>query len=267
MNHDVSRRMALEEQMHGALNRDEFELYYQPKVDIASRNIIGVEVLLRWSNPALGEVPPEEFIPIAEQTGLITPIGEFVLTQALEMSASWQQKTGQIFTVAVNLSPRQFRDTNLVSFIEQAITQSGACVKSLELEITEGVLMSGHAYIDKALTTISHMGISIAMDDVGTGYSSLSYLRNYPFDVLKIERSFINDIADDMADRELVNAAIAMAHSLGLKVVAEGVETEEQLSLLAMQGCEIAQGYLFSKPVPAEEMTAMLISANNTASN
>ncbi|MCK4675284.1 MAG: EAL domain-containing protein, partial [Gammaproteobacteria bacterium] len=162
---------------------------------------------------------------------------------------------------AINLSPRQFRDPNLIAFIEKAIVQSGVSGESLELEITEGVLLSGHAHIDNALAALNDLDVSIAMDDFGTGYSSLSYLRSYPFDVLKIDRSFINDITVDTADRELVNAAIAMAHSLGLKVVAEGVETEEQLALLAVQGCEIAQGYLFSKPVSAEEITGMLVSA------
>ncbi len=263
MNQNVSRRLALEEQMHGALDRGEFQLHYQPKIDINSRNIIGVEALLRWHNSALGEVSPVEFISIAEQTGLIVPIGEFVLTEALAMTARWQNKCKQTFTVAVNLSPRQFRDPNLIPFIEKAISQSGLTGKSLELEITEGVLMSGHGYIDKALADINALEISIAMDDFGTGYSSLSYLRSYPFDVLKIDRSFINDITVDMADRKLVNAAIAMAHSLGLKVVAEGVETEEQLALLTAQGCEIAQGLLFSMPVSAKEITEMISSANN----
>ena len=263
MNQNVSRRLALEEQMHGALDRGEFQLHYQPKIDINSRNMIGVEALLRWHNSALGDISPVEFISIAEQTGLIVPIGEFVLTEALAMTALWQNKCKQIFTVAVNLSPRQFRDPNLIPFIEKAISQSGLTGKSLELEITEGVLMSGHGYIDKALTDINDLEICIALDDFGTGYSSLSYLRRYPFDVLKIDRSFINDITEDKADRELVNASIAMAHSLGLKVVAEGVETEEQLAFLAARGCEIAQGLLFSMPVSAKEITEMITSANN----
>lgn len=261
MNQNVSRRLALEEQMHGALDRGEFYLYYQPKVDVNSCNIVGVEALLRWRNPALGDITPDELIPIAEQTGLIIPIGRFVLTKALEMTAVWQQKYKQPFTIAVNLSPRQFRDPNLVTFIEEVIAQSGVSGESLELEITEGVLMSGHTHIDKALAAIHDLGISLSMDDFGTGYSSLSYLRSYPFNVLKIDRSFVNDITVDMANRELVNAAIAMAHILGLKVVAEGVETQEQLALLTVQGCDIAQGYLFSKPVSAEKITEILVSA------
>jgi len=263
MNQEVSRRLHLEEQMHGALDRGEFRLCYQPQVDVGTRMIIGVEALLRWNNPALGDVSPTEFIPITEQTGLIIPIGQFVLSQALTMAAKWQQKLGRRFTMAVNLSPSQFRDPNLVPLIEKTILQTGLTDNSLELEITEGVLMSGHAYIDEALAALSDLGVGIAMDDFGTGYSSLSYLRSYPFDILKIDRSFINDITVDKADLELVNASIAMAHGLGLKIVAEGVETEEQLAHLANRGCEYAQGYLFCKPVSAEEITAMLESEDS----
>lgn len=257
MNQNVSRRLSLEVQMHGALERDEFRLLYQPQIDVTNGRFTGAEALLRWNNPVLGDVFPDEFIPIAEQTGLIVPIGNFVLRQALAMTQQWQQKYQQPFTMAVNLSPRQFRNPKLVSFIEQALHDFELSAQSLELEITEGVLMSGHAYTDEALDSLSKLGISIAMDDFGTGYSSLSYLRRYPFNVLKIDRSFVQDITEDTADRELVNAAIAMAHSLGLKVVAEGVETEAQLSHLTSQGCESAQGYLFSKAVSFEEITRL----------
>ena len=258
MNEGVSRRLILEEQMHGALDRGEFSLCYQPQIDVGSGQINGAEALLRWHNPALGEVSPGEFIPIAEQTGLIISMGQFVMTEALRMAANWQQRREQPLIMAVNLSPRQFRDPGLVPFIEDALSRSCVPHDALELEITEGVLMSGHAYIDDALAALSRLGVGIAMDDFGTGYSSLSYLRKYPFDVLKIDRSFINDITVDLADRELVNACIAMAHVLGLKVVAEGVETRAQLELLAAQGCDFAQGYLFSRPLSAEAMTALL---------
>lgn len=258
MNKEVSRRLLLEEQMHGALDRGEFRLCYQPKVELKSGAIIGVEALLRWSNPALGEVAPIEFIPIAEQTGLIIPIGQFVITEALRVSMKWQQQLGRQFSLAVNLSPRQFRDPNLVPFVEQALRQVAPLHAILELEITEGVLMSGHSYIKEALAALSGLGVSLAMDDFGTGYSSLSYLRDYPFDVLKIDREFINGISADNADRELVNAAVAMAHGLGLKVVAEGIETEEQRAQLALQGCDYGQGNLFSEPMPATELTRLL---------
>jgi diguanylate cyclase (GGDEF)-like protein/PAS domain S-box-containing protein len=258
MNYGVSRRLLLEEQMRGALERGEFYLCYQPKIDVDSNKIIGAEALLRWRNPALGEVLPTEFIPIAEQTGVIVPIGQFVLKQSLGWAAEWQRQQEAPFVVAVNLSPRQFRDPKLLSSIELIIEQAGIPAESLELEITEGVLMSGQGHIKDALNALSELGVSIAMDDFGTGYSSLSYLRDYPFNVLKIERNFINDIATNPADQKLVNAAIAMAHSLGMSVVAEGVESEEQLVLLAVQGCDQAQGYLFSKPIPPAGITNLL---------
>ncbi|MCP3669404.1 MAG: bifunctional diguanylate cyclase/phosphodiesterase, partial [Gammaproteobacteria bacterium] len=257
MNKGVSRRLQLEEQLHGALERNEFHLCYQPLVDIKRKAVVAVEALLRWDSSVLGYVSPDEFIPIMEQTGQIVPIGQFVLKEALTMTAKWQDYTPG-FRVAVNISPRQFRDPNLLQQIKEALCQSGISGELLELEITEGVLMSGQAYIDETLVALSELGIGIAMDDFGTGYSSLSNLRSYPFDTLKVDRSFINDITVDPADRELVNAAIAMAHGLGLKVVAEGVETEEQLAHLASQGCEFAQGYLFSKPVPPERIPELL---------
>lgn len=263
MNESVTKRLLFEEQMHGALDRGEFSLCYQPQVELASERIIGAEALLRWNNPILGEVPPFEFIPIAEQTGLIVTIGKYVLTEALSKAANWQQKTGGPFTIAVNLSPRQFRDPNLVSYIEETIIKCGISADALELEITEGVLMSGHTYIDHALAALNNLGINIAMDDFGTGYSSLSYLRNYPFDILKIDREFIQDIIFDPGDRELVNATIMMAHGLGLKVIAEGVETEEQRKLLLSLGCDFAQGYLFSKPLSHEDMSDLLADSDS----
>ena len=251
MNREVSRRLSLEEQIHGALDRGEFEVHYQLQVDATEGNMIGAEALLRWHNPILGDVSPVEFIPVAEHTGAIVPIGQFVLTEALEMTAKLRQRLGSHFRMAVNISPRQFRDPNLVNFVFNAIHQSGNSANNLELEITEGVLMSGHTYIEEALAALSNLGVSIAMDDFGTGYSSLSYLRSYPFNVLKIDRSFISDISQSSADQELIKATIAMAHVLGLKVVAEGVETEVQLSILKKLGCDYAQGYHFGKPVNA----------------
>ena len=258
MNQGVERRLLLEEQMHGALNRGEFTLLFQPQVDLTTRNIHSVEALLRWTNPALGSVSPMEFIPVAEHTGMIVTIGQYVLQQALRTVAMWREQLGRTLTVAVNLSPRQFRDPDLINFIQRTLQDSRIPATCLELEITEGVLMSGHTYIDEALRTLSSSGISIAMDDFGTGYSSLSYLRSYPFNALKIDREFINDITTDAGDRELVNAAITMAHGLGLKVVAEGIETEEQLQLLSSQGCDYGQGYFFNKPLSVEEITLLI---------
>ena len=259
MNKNVSRRLEIEEQIHGALERREFEILYQPKYDIHKNTIYGAEALLRWHNPALGTVSPAEFIPIAEQSGLIVALGDYVLQEALEAASKWHKNINPNFQIAANLSPRQFRNPALVMNIERLIRKYQIPSRCIELEITEGVLMSGHTYIDEALDNINDLGITIAMDDFGTGYSSLSYLRTYPFDVLKIDKSFINDVDNDPADRELINAAISMAHSLHLKVVAEGVETQTQLDFLIRMDCDYAQGYLFSKPVSAEEMGEILL--------
>ncbi len=254
MNTMMLRRFEIEEQMHGALERNEFELYYQPQFDVKKQNITGVEALLRWHNSTLGNVTPDEFIPIAEQTGLIIPIGRFVIKQAIDFLDEWQNSHHKNVTMAVNLSPCQFRDSELLSFIKGSLNESNVSAEDLELEITEGVLMSGQSHIHDTLIEISTLGIKLSMDDFGTGYSSLSYLRQYAFDVLKIDQSFISGIPLNKADSELVNTIIAMAHSLGLTVVAEGVETQQQLTLLDDLGCDLVQGYFFSKPLPAKQL-------------
>jgi EAL domain-containing protein (putative c-di-GMP-specific phosphodiesterase class I) len=240
------------------LKLKEFRLVYQLQVDDQSGKIIGAEALVRWNHPLLGDVSPEEYIPIAEHTGLIIPLGQFILTESLRMVTHWQAIYGSEFRIAVNLSPRQFRDPNLIDFITDALQISGISANTLELEITEGVLMSGHSFIDDALRDLSNLGIRLAMDDFGTGYSSLSYLRRYSFDTLKIDRSFIKDTAVSAASRELVTAIIAMGHALGLEIVAEGVETTMQLEFLAKRNCKYAQGYLFNQPVTATQVTERL---------
>lgn len=250
MNEEVSRRLNLEEHMRRALERGEFELYFQPKIEIATQKVVGAEALLRWSNAELGWVTPDEFIPIAEQNGMIVPIGQFVLEEAARVSQRWFQQFGYWFGIAVNLSPRQFRDPGLLAFIEKTLETHGVEPQYLEFEITEGVLMTGHSAINDALHRLSALGATLTMDDFGTGYSSLSYLRKYPFDVVKIDRSFINDINADEKSLELVNAAIAMSHGLGMQVVAEGVETEDQLAALHELNCDVAQGYLFGEAMP-----------------
>ena len=254
MNVNMLRRLEVEEQMRGALERGEFEVYYQPQIDAINKKIIGAEALLRWYNPALGNVTPDEFIPIAEHTGLIVPIGQFVLKQALSFLNIWQTEQQTSLRIAVNLSPRQFRDTELLNFIETSLTKANITADKLELEITEGVLMIGQAYIDNALMKLHELGVKLSMDDFGTGYSSLSYLRQYAFDILKIDRSFINGITSNKADCDLVKATIAMAHSLGLKVVAEGVETKEQFELLNQLECDYLQGYYFSKAITMKQL-------------
>lgn len=254
MNTKMLRRLEIEGQMRGALARGEFEVNYQPQINTLTREVIGAEALLRWHNPELGHVSPAEFIPIAEHTGLIVPIGQFVLEQALSFLNIWQTKHQSSLRIAVNLSPRQFRDNRLLSFIESALTNADIDASNLELEITEGVLMIGKSYIDNALVKLHELGIKLSMDDFGTGYSSLSYLRQYAFDILKIDRCFITNINNNKSDCDLVKGTIALAHSLGLKVVAEGVETKEQFEQLSLLACDYIQGYYFSKPITPQQL-------------
>ncbi|WP_372942240.1 EAL domain-containing protein [Shewanella sp.] len=258
MNNDIHRRLQVEEQLRNALKNNELEVYFQPFVDIRNRNIIGAEALLRWRNPKLGNVTPDEFIPIAEQTGLILSIGQFVLESAFSAACHWQIYYNRQFKIAINVSPKQFRENKFVDMLTALFSQYDIQPCSVELEITEGVLLSGDQIINSNLTAINDIGVSISMDDFGTGYSSLSYLRSYPFDTLKVDKSFISDITVDPGDLELVGAAIAMGHGLNLKVVAEGIETEEQYQLLNALKCDYGQGYLFSKPLPIAEFEALL---------
>jgi len=258
MNQCAQRRLAIEEQIHGALNRNEFSVFYQVKTNLSNGKIMGAEALLRWNNPALGNVPPDEFIAVAEQTGNIIQLGQFVLEQSLKQTAVWHKEYLQDFQIAVNLSPRQFRDPQLVQFIDNTLKANNVHASNLELEITEGVLLSGYNYVESMLNSITQLGVKMAMDDFGTGYSSLSYLRTYPFDVIKIDRSFINEITIAEKDRALINAIISMSHALNLKVVAEGIETEEQCQYLRNVNCDLGQGYLFSKPISAQDMTKLL---------
>lgn len=257
MNQAAARRLSIEQQMHSALDRGEFYLHYQPLYRLQDTQLIGVEALIRWRNPVLGQVPPDEFIPIAEQTGLIVKIGEFVIETAVKMACQWQRYQADL-RMAINLSPAQFRDTGLTNFIKDLLHRYPLTEGTLELEITEGVLLSGYAHTDEILKKLTDLDIRLVMDDFGTGYSSLSYLRRYPFKVLKIDRSFISDMTHDDGDRELVNAAIAMAHGLGIKVVAEGVEIDAQRLLLKSLTCDYGQGYFFSKPLSADDINAKI---------
>lgn len=254
MNEIILRRLEMEEQLHGALERDELKIFYQPKVDVKNGSVVGAEALLRWNNPVLGNVAPDEFIPIAEHTDLIIPIGKYVIENALRVLKRWELANNKTYTMAVNLSPRQFRDKNLIHFIQASLAEFNVHSETLELEITEGFLMFRNSYVDEILEELHKLGIKLSMDDFGTGYSSLSYLRQYSFDFLKIDRSFINGITLNKEDRDLVKATIAMAHSLDLSVVAEGVEIPDQLALLQGLGCDLAQGYYFSKPIPPEKL-------------
>lgn len=250
MNEQVTRRLVLENDLRRALERQEFEVLYQPKVDIDSGTIAGCEALVRWRRD--GElVSPVEFIPLAEETGLIVPIGEWVLQTACKEAGIWRER-GYPVSVAVNLSPRQFHEKDLVEKVVAMLEETGLTPAALELEITEGIVMDDVAEAIRTLRALREQGILFAIDDFGTGYSSLQYLKQLPLDSLKIDRAFIRDLPGDEEDAAIAAATISMAHSLGLKVVAEGVETEAQLYFLQQRGCELFQGYLFSKPVDAE---------------
>lgn len=258
MNEHVARRLSVEEQLYAALGRDEFSVFYQPKIRLGDGMIVGAEALLRWKNAELGQVEPDEFIPISEQTGFINPLGDFVLEQAVSDISRLNERYGRNLHVAINVSPRQFRQNGLIDNIEGYLQGRGVSKGLVELEITEGVLIGGQPNIESCLRKLHASGIEITMDDFGTGYSSLSYLREYPFDVLKIDRSFVRDISLDPEDRALIEAIIVMAHGLGLKVVAEGVETQEQAEFLKQRGCDSAQGYYFSRPLALPEFEKYL---------
>lgn len=261
MNLDVARRVLIEEQLRLALIHNELSLNYQPLFNLAEQKIIGAEALIRWSNPELGNVGPDEFIPIAEQTGLIVEIGLYVVREAIKQIALWRLKYDENLRIAINVSPMQFRDKVLQKEIFVLLEQYQLPCSAIELEITEGVLVSGFSTVEESLNTFHEAGVGIAMDDFGTGYSSLSYLRNYPFDTIKIDKSFVQDITSDNADLELVSAAISMGHGLHLNVVAEGVETQEQLKVLVGLNCDIGQGYLFGRPLLASEFEQVHLSS------
>ena len=263
MNESSHQRLRLESQLRKALQRDEFSLLYQPKIDMLTGRIIGAEALLRWHNKELGIVSPAEFIPLAEDTGLIIPIGEWVLRTACRQIREWHDQGLPLVRIAVNLSARQFRQGNLAAMIGLILDHEGLTPDCLPLEITESLLMDDVEESSRALNELKAMGLEIYLDDFGTGYSSLSYLKKFPIDGLKIDRSFVMDIPEDADDMALAEAIVAMSHALRLNVVAEGIETKKQLVFLKELGCEEAQGYFFSKPVSAEEFKALLASSPN----
>jgi len=262
MNAAALQKLTLENKLRRALERGEFQLYFQPQIDVRSWSIIGAEALIRWRHPDLGLVPPAEFIGLAEETGLILPIGEWVLHTACAQAKAWQDAGHAPLVMAVNISGRQFRGKNVAQTVGQAI---GACAldpRRIELEITESVLMHSVDETVNTLKTLRAMGPRIAVDDFGTGYSSLSYLRRFPIDTLKLDQSFIQDSVKDRGTAAIVAGVIDMAHGLGLEVIAEGVETAEQRTLLFQDGCHIMQGYLFGRPVPAPEFEQLLVTKN-----
>jgi EAL domain-containing protein (putative c-di-GMP-specific phosphodiesterase class I) len=261
MNKEMMSYLEIEKDLRNSIvHNDEFIMYFQPKIDLLSYRFIGVEALIRWKPKGKEMVPPDRFIPIAEECGLIIPIGKFVFRQSLMQVKHlidlgiWPEHA----KVAVNLSARQFSDPNLIHDLKDTIDMTGCPVDLIELEITESTLMD---HVENAIFTmrqIKQMGISIAIDDFGTGYSSLSYLKRFPIDVLKVDRSFVMDIPNDVSDMEITAAVIAMAHKLNLRVVAEGIETKEQLDFLRSNRCEYGQGYLIARPMSADELESYI---------
>ncbi len=259
MNVKARERLMLENQLRRALDRNEFALYYQPRVDLFSGRVIGAEALLRWRHPDMGLVPPAQFIPILEDTGMIIPVGEWVLQQAAQQNRTWQDLGLPRIRMAVNLSVRQFVQKDLAGSILAILERVGLSPEYLELEITEDLLLEHNQTNIITLTKLRNQGIHISIDDFGTGYSSLSYLKRLPIDTLKIDQSFLRDIENDPDNKAITSAIIAMAGSLHLNVLAEGVETEEQLAFLRAQGCNEIQGFSFSQPLTAEEFERMLV--------
>ncbi len=259
LNELAARRHALGNDLRHALERNELLLHFQPVIDTPPPGkLTSMEVLLRWQHPQHGFVPPSEFIPLAEETGMIVPIGEWVLWQACLQIVAWRDQGYDVPKLAINLSARQFREKTLAADIMRIMHETGVEPNCLVLEITESMLVQNVEDVIKTLQQLSALGLEISIDDFGTGYSSLSYLKRYPIHTLKIDRSFVRDIATDPNDVAIIAAIIAMAHSLKMKVIAEGVETEEQLAFLTQQGCGQFQGYYFSKPLPAAEVESRL---------
>ena len=258
MGAQVEERAELESALHRALERQEFELHYQPKVDLRSGQVRGVEALVRWRRPDVGLVPPDRFIPLAEETGLILAIGEWVLRTACAQVKAWHAAGYSGLSMAVNVSARQFRQQNVPGLVRAVLADTGLAARHLELELTESVLMQDKETVVRALRQLKQIGVRLSLDDFGTGYSSLSHLKDFPIDVVKIDRSFVRDVTNSVEGASLTKSIIAMARSLNMTTVAEGVETEGQLSFLNTNRCDAIQGYYFSRPLPTNDLVALL---------
>ncbi|HEY1738565.1 MAG TPA: bifunctional diguanylate cyclase/phosphodiesterase, partial [Acidimicrobiia bacterium] len=257
------RKLALVGELRSVIDNHGLVLHYQPKVEIATGRVIGVEALVRWPHEHEGLIPPDEFVPIAERTGLIGPMTEFVLRTALDQCKAWE-RSGHALSVAVNLSARSLLDSDLVGDIARALSESGVDPSKLVLEITETSVMSDAEYAMRVLNRLSAMGVTLAIDDFGTGYSSLSYLKRLPVNEVKIDKSFVLNMHDDENDAVIVRSIIDLGRNLGLRVVAEGVETTNAWDALREMGCDIAQGYFVSRPLPAAQLTSWLESVERT---
>ncbi|MCX7185382.1 MAG: EAL domain-containing protein, partial [Nitrosospira sp.] len=254
MNQQATERRSLGVDLRHSLERNELLLHFQPVIDMPGGRLSSMEVLLRWQHPSQGLILPDRFIALAEESGMIVPIGEWVIRQACLQIIAWQSQGYAVPKLAVNLSTRQFRQKTLVADITRILAETGVEGSCLTLEITESELVENVEDAIKTLNQLSALGLEISIDDFGTGYSSLSYLKRYPINTLKIDRSFVRDIATDPDDAAIIGAIIAMARSLKMKVLAEGVETKEQLDFLTLHGCTCYQGYYFSRPLPAAEI-------------
>jgi diguanylate cyclase (GGDEF)-like protein len=257
-------KLEIENSLRRALDRDEFELFYQPKVDCRAGVVVGTEALIRWRRPGHGLVPPLDFIPIAERTGLIVPIGAWALTTACRQTKAWLEQGLPKLSVAVNISARQFRNQELTHQVKAALAQTGLPAELLELEITEGILMEDVKLAGRVLGELRELGVKVAIDDFGTGYSSLGYLRNLPVDTLKVDRSFVRDVTTNQDSAAIAAAILAMSKSLRLNVVAEGVESREQLDFLIDHDCREVQGFFFSKPLPSLDFVEWLKGRGST---
>lgn len=247
-----------EMELHSALRYEEFELHYQPRVSTDDGRISGVEALIRWRHPSGKLIMPDSFIPLAEQTGLIVGIGEWVVNEACRQFQCWQRQGLELERISVNISPRQFREHGLVGVIDGALRKYGMAPQQLEIELTESMLMEDMEQAIRTMQALKELGVYIALDDFGTGHSCLSHMRRFPFDILKIDKSFVREMVDDANNVAIVEAVIALSHRLGLRVVAEGVEDENQFAILQAGGCHEIQGYLFSRPLPMDEIARLL---------
>ncbi|HKQ30819.1 MAG TPA: bifunctional diguanylate cyclase/phosphodiesterase, partial [Burkholderiales bacterium] len=258
LNEAARRRLTIANRLRQALQRDEFVLHYQPQISLKDGSIFSAEALLRWQQSDLGMITPTEFVKVAEETGVIVPLGEWVMQEACRQLKRWRDAGHVNLHVTVNLSPHQLRRPGFPEFVSNALKETGLPSDSLEIEITEGILMMYSPENVTALGRLARSGVRLAIDDFGTGYSSLSYLQRFPISVLKIDHSFVSGIGQDPNDTAIVGAIIAMAESLQIKVVAEGVETEEQANFLRTRDCHAAQGFYYSKALPADKFLQLL---------